>query len=408
MADKATYPVVIIGAGASGLAAAIAASRVRPHSVLLLEKEDRVGRKLLATGNGRCNLLNMDAGIAYYHGDGAYLAASLLAEMPPDFLRQWFAEIGLTCREEAEGRVYPFSGQAASVLDALRAACARLGVETRTQANVRSIEPDGGGFLLHMQEGTSIRAGRVIVAGGGKASPNMGSDGSAYGFLKALGHTLTATTPAIAPLKVSSEAVRGLKGVRTPATLTLMDETGRQVRTETGEVLFADDGVSGIAAMQLARHVHILLAAGVKPVLSVSLMPEKMAQEEMEKRLSLYKGDVMENLFIGLLHKRIGIALLRAAGLSPQVAIKGDLVTRVLPLLSDWRMPILGTMPLAQAQVTAGGIETGAFDPQTLESYLVPGLYACGEVLDVDGDCGGYNLMWAWASGIRAGASAAD
>lgn len=401
---KAVYPVAIVGAGASGLMAAIAASRVRPHSVFLLEKEARVGRKLLATGNGRCNLLNASPEAGRIHGSGKEAALPLLMDAPNQ-LPSYFASLGLRCREEGEGRVYPYSGQASAVLDVLRAACDRLGVTTATDAQITGISHQQGVFSLYSAEGT-YQAQRVILAGGGKAAPSFGADGNAYALLTAFGHQLLPTFPSITPLKLPLDRIRGLKGVRAPVRLALHIH-GQPAQQESGEGLFTDYGLSGVAAMQLGRWVQTA-KAGKKPCdLSIELMPFQAAAEEAARRGELFAGEPLETFFTGLLHKRIGLCLLREAHLSPQDTISAATVKKLLPLLSDWRMPVLGTQPFANAQVTAGGISLDGFHPQTLESLLQPGLYACGEILDVDGDCGGYNLMWAWASAIAAGEAAA-
>lgn len=401
-----SVPIVILGAGASGLMAAIAAARVRPHSVMLLEKEARVGRKLLATGNGRCNLLNMRIGESSYHGGGAETAKALLRLRTPAALLSHFESLGLTCREEAEGRVYPFSGQASSVLDVMRLACARAGVQTRTEASVTSIRKIPDGFALTLHGGERIMAQRVILAGGGKASPAHGSDGSGHALLAALGHTITPTFPAIVPLKLPVQAIRGLKGIRTPVRLTLYVQD-KPVHTEDGEALFTDYGISGVAAMQMARYVQEALAARKKPMLSISLMSEKNAACEVERRAAVLAGETMTDFCTGLLHRRLGECLLRAARIDPAAPVTGQAANALLPYLHDWRLPVEGTLPFANAQVTAGGADMAEFDGETLVSIRVPGLYACGELLDVDGACGGYNLMWAWASGLTAGEAAA-
>lgn len=407
MMSSPLYPIAIIGAGASGLMAAIAASGMRPHSVCLLEKEARVGRKLLATGNGRCNLLNMDVSAERYHGSGSGAALSLLRRMPPECLLAEFARMGLRCREEKEGRVYPFSGHAGSVLDTLRAACARGGVTIQTDTEVTRIERAAEGFLLHTAAGGRLTANRVIIAAGGRASPSFGADGGAYTLLSSMGHTIAEAFPTLAPLKLPPERIRGLKGVRTQATLTLF--VGEPIaRVERGEALFTEYGLSGVAAMQLSRLAFEALRERRQPSLRITLMETDAAEAEVRLRRELFSGEPMESFFTGLLHARIGACLLREAGVSPQEPVTEQTASRVLPLLSDWRLPVLGILPFQHAQCTAGGAVLSQFNPETLESLRVPGLHACGEAMDVDGDCGGYNLMWAFASGIAAGKSAAS
>lgn len=398
--------IAVAGGGASGLMAALRAARARPGRVLLLEKEARVGRKLMATGNGRCNLMNLRPEAARYHGGGADAALALLRGTPPEALLDAFAALGLRCREEAEGRVYPFSGQAGAVLDVLRMACEQAGVRTRTGTAVSGIARDGDGFRLSLADGEMVCARRVIVAGGGRASPDLGSDGSAHGLLAGLGHAITPLFPAIVPLRLPAQRIRGLKGVRAHVSLALY-AGGEVAQCERGEALFTDYGLSGVAAMQLARGAQEAFSHGQAVSVSISLLDEAAAREEMARRAGRLAGLPLETLFVGLLHRRVGECLLREAGLSPQAQVTPEAVAPLAALLADWRLPVQGTMPFAQAQVTAGGADMAEFDPATLESRLVPGLYACGEVLDVDGDCGGYNLMWAWLSGMAAGDAAA-
>lgn len=401
------FPIAIIGAGASGLFAAMAASGMRPHSVLLLEKEARVGRKLLATGNGRCNLLNMAVDPSRYHGGGRQTALSLLAQTPPATLADLFDMAGLLCREEKEGRVYPFSGQAASVLDVLRAACARGGVETRCDTNIVSIHRKNSAFVLASASGEVFHASRVIIAAGGRAAPSFGADGGAYTLLSALGHKISPPMPALSPLKLPPERIRGLKGVRIQATLTLLMD-GRPARVERGEALFAEYGLSGVAAMQLSRAAGDALALRRRAAISIGLMEPDTAKRQLAGRVSRLKGEPMENLLTGLLHKRVSQCLLREAAIPLDAPISESVAAPLLPLLSGWELPIAGVLPFPHAQVTAGGAVLSEFCEETLASRIVPGLYACGEALDVDGDCGGYNLMWAWVSALAAGRAAAQ
>lgn len=400
------FPVAIVGAGASGMMAAIAASRARPQPVLLIEKEARVGRKLLATGNGRCNLLNLRLSKSRYHGSGAHVAHALLERHSPGELLKIFQSLGLCCREESEGRVYPYSGQAASVLDVLRYGCARSQVTIVNNAAIARIERSADGFRLMSTDGAVLLCKRLILAGGGRASPSLGSDGSLYSLLSSLGHTITPTYPAIVPLTLPKEPIRGLKGVRAQVHLRLWVD-GKHAHQEEGEALFTEYGISGIAAMQLGRHVQIARAKGRQTVLSIGLVPADMAGHLLPERVSLLEGEPMETFFTGWLHPRVALCLLREAGISGQAPICQSSAAPLLPLLSDWRVPVTGTLDFSHAQVTAGGALLSEFSPQTLESLLVPGLYACGELLDVDGDCGGYNLMWAWVSGLVAGRAAA-
>lgn len=405
MTDKA-YPIAIIGAGASGLIAAIAAARMRPQSVVLLEKEARVGRKLLSTGNGRCNLLNKYIKEEAYHGSGSSAALSLLAELPPQYLLDYFGELGLLCREEDDGRFYPYSGQAASVLDTLRCAVERLRVDVRCETHVVDIKREKHGFALIVASGSTIHASRVLFATGGKAAPALGADGTAFHMMTALGHTLVPLRPALSPLKLPAERIRGLKGIRVRGTAALLIN-GKIKQTEIGEILFTEYGISGIAVMQLSQSAGDALAKNQSVAVNLSLLDPQTASMQIKTRLSLFRQQTMESICTGLLPKRICLSLLREAGIAPSEAVSRAAVERVFALLSGWTLPIIGILPFQNAQITAGGLSMDEFEPSTLESKLIPGVYACGEALDVNGDCGGYNLMWAWVSGITAGHNAA-
>ena len=409
--------VAVVGGGAAGLMAAVTAAQAGAK-VTVLERCDRVGRKLLATGNGRCNLTNLRARASNYHSirpAGAALAGEVLAGLPPPGLLAVFESLGLLWREEDEGRVYPRSGQAAAVLDVLRLACDRLGVETRCGQTVRDLKQTPDGFALSLAGGSAsaLSAGRVIVAAGGRASPHLGSDGGGYALLTALGHALTPCYPALVQLRCAREGLQALKGLRVQAEATLFVD-GVPIRAEVGEVLFADYGLSGIAALSLARDVGPALAGGRAAYVRLALLPgddDGARASLVRRRRALFSGVPAGQFATGMLPRRIGEALCRAAGIPPQFPLGGLADTQadaLAALLGDWRFPVTGLQPFDSAQVTAGGIDARDFHPSTMESRLVPGLYAAGEVLDVDGDCGGFNLHFAWASGLIAGRSAAQ
>lgn len=393
---------VIIGGGPAGMAAAIAAAR-RGEETLLVERLDRVGKKLLATGNGRCNLMNRSA--PAYPGGEAF-ARQVLARCGEKELEAFFRSLGLRLRTEDMGRVYPASGQAASVLDALRMALAREGVSLRVSCPVRRLEKRGERLLLSLPEET-LRAARVIVTGGGKAQPKLGSDGSCYALLTGMGHTLRRPFPALTQIETDTAPLRGLSGIRVKAEA-WVTQKGCEVHRTQGEALFADYGLSGVCIMQLAR-----FAQGREACLHLNLLPAlglESAEEcgaELAERRSRWSNAPLEQLFTGLCVTRLGAALLRNAGIGPlsrSVASLRDAEIQALTaFIADFTLPVRGVKGFDSAQVTAGGIPWEEFSPDNLASRLCPGLYAAGEVLDVDGDCGGFNLMFAFASGILAG-----
>jgi len=369
------YDLVIIGAGASGLAAAIAAAQAGER-VLLLEKNARVGKKILVTGNGRCNLSNRHVETHEYHNKD--FAAPALQSFGAAECEAFFASLGLALQEDAEGRFYPRSNTAASVLDALRFGVLRAGAEIRCDMPVTQISPAPDGFFLN----DNILARKVILAAGGCAAPAQGSDGSGFGLLRRLGHNVIQPQPALVQIKCESPLLGLLKGLRVRAAAKI-ERHGKALRRADGEILFTEDGLSGIAAMELSRD------AQKDCIVVLDLLPD-YSQEELNVLLVQWQSACPEytasQLLAGLLPKRVAEAVVRSEQSPKRFAFN-----------------VMGTRGFAHAQVTGGGADVRQFNPASLQSRIVPGLYACGEVLDVDGGCGGFNLHWAWASGWLAG-----
>ena len=396
------YDTLIIGGGAAGLMAGCALSRAG-RRVAILEKQDRVGRKLLSTGNGRCNLSNLNAAPERYHGSREAVRRALRA-WPPKKVMAEFERLGIPCVADGEGRVYPHSHQAASVLDALRLCCDENGAETLTGFQATSLSRGKDGFTAQAADGRRVRGRTALVCAGGLAAPKLGACADGYRILESLGHAITPRFAAIAALKTPPEAVRGLKGLRAEAELTLLCQD-EALGTERGELLLAEYGFSGIAAMQLARAANERLRAGRRVEVRANLLPGQDAGALLAERAANLPRRRMEDFLNGIVPRRLGQALSRAAGIDlareAGTLSRGELA-RLAGILSGWTLPVTGTQGFDQAQVTAGGARLQDFDLRTLESLRTPGLYAAGEVLDVDGDCGGFNLQWAWASALLA------
>ena len=394
--------VCIIGGGASGMAAALTAAAQGRHAVLL-ERQARVGRKLLATGNGRCNLTNRHAAPSHYHGADVSFCAPALERFGVDDTLAWLEELGLLTVTEDSGRVYPYSNMAGSVVDVLRYALEDQGVEVHTGCTVTSLRRKGNCFTITTEDG-QFTARQVILAAGGAAGSQLGGVMDGYRLAKGLGHHRTALYPALVQLKTEPTYPRALKGVKAQAALEIRRD--REVLARgSGEILFTEYGVSGPAIFDLSRTVS---TAGDGLMLHLDFLP----QQQMVETLALLQRQRQRSgsrpaltLLSGALHSRLGQMVCKAAGSTAGTA--GELADEALEAIArqvhDFTLPILGTCSFDQAQVTAGGLRTDEFCPRTLESLLVPGLYACGEVLDIDGDCGGYNLQWAWSSGRLAG-----
>ena len=378
--------VAVVGGGAAGLMAGIAAAA--HGTAVVLEGGPRVGRKLLLTGSGRCNLTNLGPWEGHYHG--TLDPGPVLEALPPRAAVDLFASFGLLTRADGEGRAYPWCSQASAVLDTLRLEARRRGVEERVEFPVAKVRPKEGGFLLSGPAG-SLEARRVVLAFGGRAAPATGSDGRGFSLLKRLGHRLVPQTPGLTWVETDPGRTRSFQGLRVLGRASLIRE-GKILLSREGEIQFRDRGLSGICLFDLAR-----LAPGGGEV-SLDLLPQFSPEalpallRERERTL----GRPWEELLTGLVNKRVGQALLREVSQAEELA----------GVLKDWRFPVKGLGPWEEAQVTVGGAHGEDFDSRTLESRLVPGLYCAGEALDLDGDCGGFNLQWAWASGFAAGTHA--
>ncbi|MCQ2447893.1 MAG: NAD(P)/FAD-dependent oxidoreductase [Oscillibacter sp.] len=396
--------VVIIGGGASGMIAALTAAQ-NGHHVQILERQARVGRKLLSTGNGRCNLTNLNMGETHYHGQSPAFIRPAMSLFGTQQTLDFFHGLGLLTVAEESGRVYPLSDQAGSVVDVLRFALEEAGVEVRTGFEVSALKKKGDVFRITSAEGEMLTCDRVLICCGGMAGGKLGGTQSGYELLKAQGHSATKLFPALVQIKTDNTYVRSLKGVRADAAVELRQ--GETVLDASqGEVQFTEFGISGPVGFELSRTAATAkgkLTAHIDLLRQVS-MPQ--LQQALEDRVRTMPHLTMENLLVGLLHNRLGRTVLRYAGYGladPVRSLRPADLKRIAAAMKDFALPVLGVHGFDGAQVTAGGIHTDEFDPQTLQSRLVSGLYAAGEVLDIDGDCGGYNLQWAWASGYLAG-----
>ena len=404
----AVRDIVIVGGGAAGLAAAVfCARRVGGERVLLLEKQARVGKKLLATGNGTCNLSNIHADVSHYHTDDPSFVQTVLDGFPPQEAIRFFESIGVRTVVRDNGRVYPLCAQAAAVLDCLREEAQMCGVETRCDTAVTALVPKNNAVTVVTEQERFV-AKRVLAAVGGAASASLGGSSEGYGLLTALGHVKTPLFPAIVQIRTEREAVKAVKGIRVDAALTLALD-GRTVASCKEELLFADYGLSGPAAMQIGR-----VAADWERrkkgrlTVSIDLLPDVDAADLKAdiRRRATRAGRTLETMLTGLLQKRLGQTVIKAAGLSPLSREVTSLSTaecdRLAETIKCWVLEVTGSAGMNAAQVTAGGLQTAQFDPKTMQSRLAPSVYAVGEVLNVDGDCGGFNLQWAWASAFTA------
>lgn len=392
--------VIVVGGGAAGLVAAISAAR-NGAQVLVLEAAKRVGQKILKTGNGRCNLTNANVRSDDYN-DPAFVS-SILSMHDAASVLEFFASIGLLTVEEDEGRIYPLSNAASSVLDVLRDACRRLGVQIECEREVIDIRSNENSYELKCADGTSVIARHVVVTTGGATK-----------LLECLGHAIVPFQPVLCPIKTESECLKGLSGVRAHARVRA--SRGNQPEPyfdQVGEVLFRDNGISGIVSFDLSRYV----ASG--DAISLDFLPGRPVQDYVDwlngrfALLCICSSKQAEteityaDLMCGSFHPRVNNVILHQAGLKPSWTAEAEKLSEIARVANDFRLKALGIGDAKRAQVTRGGLVVDEFDSVTLESRLAPGVFAAGETMNIDGRCGGFNLHWAWASGLAAGAAAA-
>ena len=394
--------VCIIGGGASGMVAALAAAENPNVQVILLERQARVGRKLQATGNGRCNLSNIHALEGHYHGEDAAFADIALGAFDPDATLRWFRELGLYTVTEESGKVYPYSDQANSVVDVLRLALEKENIALKTGFEVQKIQKTENGFTV--SDGNEhIACDRLIVACGGLAGTKLGGTMSGYKLLAKLGHRATRLRPALVQIKTDWAGIAALKGVRANCHIEIL-KNGEIFSQSAGEIQFTEQGISGPVVFEISRDVCYGAGSWICRLDFLPDWDEGVLRSELERRRNTNLP--MDELLTGIIHNRLGRVLTKAAGIKgKQLAkeISNLEVAEVCRAAKAFELKLTEPMGMDSAQVTAGGVYTDGFDPATMESKLVPGLYACGEVLDIDGDCGGYNLQWAWSSGRCAG-----
>ena len=395
----------IIGAGASGMAAALAAAENPDVQVILMERQARVGKKLSATGNGRCNLTNLHAMEGGYHGDDAAFAADALRYFDVNATLEWFARLGLYTVVEDSGRVYPYSDQANSVVDVLRFALEKPNIRLLTGFEVQKVKRIDNGFRVESDE-ESVFCDKLIVACGGLAGTKLGGSMSGYKLLRSFGHKCTKLRPTLVQLKSDWNGCVSLKGVRANCHAAIYHNERMHLES-SGELQFTEHGLSGPVMFEISRDA---CQGSGKWICRLDFLPEKdevwLRQELLRRKNTHWKA---EDLLTGILHNRLGRVLTQAVGISgyvPIAQLDEDEVANVAHAVKHFEVNLTEPMGMDAAQVTAGGIVTNEFDPVTMESRIVPGLYACGEVLDIDGDCGGYNLQWAWSSGRLAGGHA--
>ncbi len=381
--------------------------------VLLIEKNRVLGRKVLVSGNGRCNITNAGAQVENFHGENNRFLHGIFARFGVQDTRDFFEGLGLRLKEEKLGRLFPVSNQAVGVVELLEHRMKNLGVQVRLDSPVRSIQPDGRRFRVLLDGGEILEASRLILAPGGKSFPKLGTTGDGYDWARKLGHRVTRLTPALVPMETDVAPFRSLKGIRLEAEVT--SRVGRrQLRTFRGDLLFTAYGLSGPTILAASSDLARRLPSEEPATFQINFLPGMTAQEAEEVIRDRWSRDPARNLgfsFTGWLPGRMGPALLEALGIPHLNQTAGQVsrqtLTRIARALTSWSVAIKGMRSFDEAEVTAGGVSLEEIDLKTLESRSRPGLFFCGEVLDIHGDWGGYNFQFAWSTGYVAGKEAA-
>ena len=403
--------VGIVGGGAAGMMAAVTAAR-QGAKVTILEGNDRLGKKLLATGNGKCNLGNRKLNVDEYYTEQPRKLEECLHKFGVEDTVSFFQGIGLILKDK-NGYLYPACEQASAVLDALRYEIAALGIEVVTECKIKQIISDPKKSLITVKShDQTFCFDRVVIACGGKAAPKTGSDGSGFELAAQLGHSILPTVPALVQLKCSEGFFKAVSGVRADARIRVWNG-GNCVADERGELQLTDYGISGIPVFQLSRQINYILCGQKEVEVTIDFLPDHSPEEydriQIGRKL-LMSDRTVEEFFTGMLHKKLMMQFIKMTGLKPQEpAETADeaKIAKVYRFCREWHLHVNGHNSYDNAQVCAGGVSLDEVT-ENLESQKASGIYFAGEILDVDGRCGGYNLQWAWSSGFLAGKAAAQ
>lgn len=401
--------VIVIGGGASGIVAAIAAAR-SGADVTILEHKNRIGKKILSTGNGKCNLTNLNQDVKKYYGNHPEFIMPVFQQFGVTETLDFFHAMGILIKDK-NGYIYPNSEQASSVLDVLRMELEYLKVEIICECTIKSIRKIRNQFVMktNLKE---YKSDTCIMAIGGKAAPVTGSDGSGFQYVEEFGHTVLTMVPALVQLKAKQSFFKELAGIRIEGKVQLWSDS-ILLSSEYGELQLTKYGISGIPVMQISRFASMELLKNKKVTAVLDFYPQ-MTEKELKNYLknrfkhSHYK--TAEECFIGFINKKLGNVLLKESGIALKQnanEIKLKQIEILAKQIKTFSIDILATNSFENAQVTAGGVSTKEINNETLESKLVSQLFFAGEMIDIDGTCGGYNLQWAWSSGYVAGIHAA-
>ncbi|MCR4678320.1 MAG: aminoacetone oxidase family FAD-binding enzyme [Lachnospiraceae bacterium] len=401
--------VGIIGGGASGLTAALYAHR-NGASVTVFERKDRVGKKILVTGNGRCNFTNEYMKPECYYTDDTYFVGKVLSEYSKDDLCLFFMGLGLLIKEK-NGYYYPACEQASAVLDVIRNALDETDVEIKTESLVTEVKKNKSGFSVKTESGETFSFDKIIIATGGKAGIGTKEQANGYDLLKSLGHKIGKLYPALTQMKCEGLNFKGLAGVRSDCEMYVFSDENL-IMQQAGEVLFTDNGLSGIVSFQVSHCVAELLDNKKDVSILMNLLPgfdEESLKNFVISKILLHENSTVENFFTGFLNKKLNVEIIKRNGLKPSARVcdyDRDTIINAVLSMQEVLVKAVGVNGFDKAQVTGGGVPTAELS-DTLESKICEGLYITGELMDVDGICGGYNLQWAFSTGAIAGENAA-
>jgi len=400
----ATKRIAIIGAGASGMIAAVMAAR-NGAKVVLIEQNAQLGRKILSTGNGKCNFTNTHMEIGCFHGEDKAIGTVLEQFTVSDTIT-FFSELGILVKDR-DGYLYPKSEQAKSMVDVFTMELKRLKIDILCDTRVLTTQKKGHAFILKTTKQT-ITCDRLIIATGGKAAPKLGSDGSGYQLAKSFGHSIVPVLPALVQLRCKGKFFRQIAGVRTEAKITILIDK-KKVVEDTGEVQLTEYGISGIPVFQVSRHAAVGLYEKRTVSAMIDFLPfieSSELEQVLEKRANLAHHKTAEEFLVGMFNQKLIPVLLEAASIHINAKVS-TLESKHFQQLAEvckfFQVIVEKTNGFEAAQVCAGGVKTTEINSKTMESMLVEGLYFTGELLDVEGKCGGYNLQWAWSTGWIAG-----
>ena len=401
--------VAVIGGGAAGMMAAITAAR-EGVKVTILEHKDRIGKKILSTGNGRCNFTNTYQTPACYRSDNRDFAWNIIQKFNVEKTISFFKELGIYPKDR-NGYLYPYSDQAAAILEVLQIEIAKLNICVMTEINVLDIQPVKRGIRVTTDKKT-ITVDSVIFACGSKAAPVTGSDGSGYQLAKLLGHRIVPVLPALVQLRCAEKFYKSISGVRVQGTVEIYADD-ISLASDTGEIQLTNYGISGIPVFQVSRYAAKAIYQKQSVTAVLNFMPDMNKDEFLsflQERITLCPHKTLDEFFTGIFPKKLCELWIRLSRLPKEMRVSdlsGEQLEKLVLLIQHLRTHITETNAFEQAQICCGGVDTTEINPDTLESNYVPGIYFAGELLDVDGICGGYNLQWAWSSGFVAGKEAA-